>query len=112
MQKTITTCDLCGTEIADPDKDMIPMRLPLSEDIRKRIMHSIERKTPKPVMHTPFGAQVIPIENMVAHNYLLQCCPCILGLIPMLAEAVENRINGEIAEYEKQNGARPAGKGK
>lgn len=74
-------CDICGAEIRNLNR-AIQIAVPLTDELRKPIIESIERAMPKG------GLMIVPIDHLVPRKWTLEACGCVLGLLPQLPELV------------------------
>ena len=91
-------CDLCGSTIEHESRS-VRISLPLTEDLRKQIIASVERSP------MPAGIlNIFPIEARVPREWTLEACGCVVRLLPMLAEVVAADVQRSIEAHSRARG--------
>lgn len=85
------TCDLCGAVIAHESR-IVRIDVPMTADLRKEVVEHVTRSMPKGVL------QVVPVDRIVPDRWPLECCGCVLALLPMLGEKVAEDVRRHLTQ--------------
>lgn len=92
-------CNLCGEEIAH-EKRVIKLTVPITEALRQEIVTTL-RKDP-PQIHGKVLDLPVPLEHLVAPEWTLELCGCVIGIIPQLPGIIATDIRHSIKLRERQ----------